>query len=111
MVDKLGNHWQANYNVFQVSLPRENSKLSVSGFHGNVSDSLSYSNDMGFSTADNDNDASSTNCGYFYEAGWWYKHCQMCNLNGRYDIGFLWFNMETNDWIQLTSSTMKILPT
>lgn len=110
MTDTEDNHWTANYENFTVSLPYDKYTLYTSGYSGNATDAMSYSSNMGFSTRDKDNDASSTNCAYYYESGWWFKHCQMCNLNGRYNIGFIWFNQDISDWIRLKSSVMRIKP-
>ncbi|XP_053380478.1 angiopoietin-2-like [Mercenaria mercenaria] len=110
MTDIDNNIWSANYDNFSVLLPNNKYTLYISGYSGNVTDAMSYSTNMGFSTRDRDNDASSTNCAFYYESGWWFKHCQMCNLNGRYNIGFMWFNQDTSGWIRLKSSVMKIKP-
>lgn len=56
---------------------------ATGGFHGNATDALRESNHQPFSTIDNDNDVSTTDCAKFYAAGWWYKHCHYANLNGR----------------------------
>jgi hypothetical protein len=40
--------------------------------------------------------------------GWWYKHCHNANLNGRYGIGIIWFNLIRNDWINLKETKMKL---
>ncbi|XP_052220647.1 protein scabrous-like [Dreissena polymorpha] len=108
MVDIYNVTWLAEYDHFFISRLEDQFALHVSGYHGNATDAMGYSSGIPFSTMDNDNDGSSLNCAFFYEAGWWYKHCQTCNLNGRYDLGFLWFNSETSTYIQLRSSVMKI---
>lgn len=108
LLDVDDNTWTARYEKFSVNLPNSKYTLFVSGYSGNATDAMSYISNMGFSTMDRDNDASSTNCAYYYESGWWFKHCQTLNLNGRYNIGFTWFNHETYDWLRLKSSVMKI---
>lgn len=108
MVDHDNATWIASYDNFSITDADEEFRISVSGYHGNATDGMEYSNKMAFSTVNNDNDASSVNCAFYYEAGWWYKHCQICNLNGRYGIGFVWFNKNTSDYIRLKSSVMKI---
>ncbi|WAR30621.1 SCA-like protein, partial [Mya arenaria] len=110
MVDFYDVTWLVNYDHFSLSEPNEEYSLEVSGYHGNATDGMGYSTNMAFSTIDNDNDGSSLNCAFFYEAGWWYKHCQTVNLNGRYDIGFVWFNLDTSEYIRLKSSVMRIKP-
>ena len=36
---------------------------------------------MKFSTPDNDNDKSSTNCAASIKSGWWYNNCHSININ------------------------------
>ena len=110
MTDDENYAWTANYDYFAVAGLADRYALKVDGYHGNATDGMGYSNNMAFSAPDLDNDASSTHCAYFYEVGWWYKHCQTCNLNGRYNIGFVWFHMDFNNYLQLTHSIMKIKP-
>lgn len=40
--------------------------------------------------------------------GWWYKHCQYCNLNGRYTVGVVWYNHDVHEWTELKATRMKI---
>jgi len=49
-----------------------------------VGDSLSYHDDMAFSTADMDNDLHMSNCAEQNGAGWWFNSCSSSNLNGVY---------------------------
>lgn len=44
-------------------------------------------NGMPFSTYDHDADDSPLNCALQYKGGWWYNHCLIANLNGRYLSG------------------------
>ncbi len=37
-----------------------------------------------FSTKDQDNDASTSNCVNRFSGAWWHKDCHLANLNGRY---------------------------
>ncbi|KAL4219568.1 Fibroleukin [Mactra antiquata] len=110
MIDTEDNLWIAMYDNFSVNLPDDKYTLFVSGYSGNATDAMSYISNMGFSTMDRDNDASSTNCAYYYESGWWFKSCQTFNLNGRYNIGFYWFNHDEYDWLRLKSSVLRIKP-
>lgn len=109
MTDLDGKLWVAEYEKF-ILLDDEKFTLSVDGYHGNATDGLGYGNRMGFSAIDKDNDGASSHCAMYYMAGWWYKHCHYGNLNGRYDLGMVWYNFETDEWIQLKSSKMKIIP-
>ncbi|ESO08581.1 hypothetical protein HELRODRAFT_74707, partial [Helobdella robusta] len=42
---------------------------------------------ISFSTWDNDNDLSGSNCALAYRGAWWYTACHGCNLNGIYYPG------------------------
>jgi hypothetical protein len=46
--------------------------------------SLSFHDDMAFSTVDSDNDHSMRNCADDNKSGWWFSSCLTSNLNGVY---------------------------
>ncbi len=72
----------AKYNKFKVGSEQSKYKLEVAGFSGNRGDSLSYHNNMFFSTKDRDNDRGGRNCAVIRKGGWWYNDCYYSNLNG-----------------------------
>ncbi|XP_075116016.1 ficolin-2-like [Leptodactylus fuscus] len=75
----------AKYDSFKVMGESEKYKLVLGGFtSGDMGDSLSSHNGMMFSTLDQDNDSSSSNCAYEYKGAWWYQLCHVSNLNGLY---------------------------
>ncbi|XP_060065722.1 angiopoietin-2-like [Ylistrum balloti] len=108
MVDVDDVYWTVTYSHFSIGNEDSKYKLYVDGYQGNATDSLEYSDEMGFSTPNQDNDGSSTNCAMYYTAGWWYKHCHFSNLNGRYDLGMVWYNYDKGEWIQLKRASMKV---
>lgn len=108
MVDMNNKYWTVTYSHFSIGNEDSKYKLHVDGYQGNATDSLEYSDEMGFSAPDQDNDGSSTNCAMYYTAGWWYKHCHYSNLNGRYQLGMVWYNYDKGEWIQLKQATMKV---
>ncbi|OWF48519.1 protein scabrous-like [Mizuhopecten yessoensis] len=108
MVDMEDKYWTVTYSHFRIGNEESKYKLYVDGYQGNATDSLESSDEMGFSTPDQDNDGSSTNCAMYYTAGWWYKHCHYSNLNGRYQLGMVWYNYDKGEWIQLKRATMKV---
>ncbi|XP_061170852.1 ficolin-2-like [Saccostrea echinata] len=78
---------QTRYVKFSsISLGNEESKytITLSGFSGNVGDSLTYINNRKFSTKDQDNDMSEGSCSVGYKGGWWYGNCHFTNPNGLY---------------------------
>lgn len=109
MYDTFGQKWVAEYDIFKMNDEGKKYSLFLDGYHGNATDSLGDANGMAFSTEDRDQDASSTHCALYYTAGWWYKHCHYCNLNGRYNVGIVWFNREVNEWLQMNKTVMKII--
>lgn len=95
LVDFEGNNYTAVYNKFKVA-QEEPFKLTVTGYdeaRSNLQDSLSYHDQMYFSTKDNDNDKLSSNCASDYLGAWWYRSCWESTLNGfnfndKYDASY-----------------------
>lgn len=98
MIDFDGKFWVVEYEKF-ILFDDEKFILFVDGYYGNVIDGLGYGNRMGFSVIDKDNDGVSFYCVMYYMVGWWYKYCYYGNLNGRYDLGMVWYNFEIDEWI------------
>ena len=75
----------AAYNVFKVDRENTNYRLHVGGFTGTAGDSMSYHNNMMFSTPDRDHDLSlSEQCSENHRGSWWHRDCHESNLNGEY---------------------------
>lgn len=75
----------AEYSLFRLGTSDQNYKIHIEGFSGNATDSLSYHDDMPFSTKGRDNDNhDSKHCAEYYSGGWWYRGCHKSNLNGIY---------------------------
>ena len=110
MIDIFGGHWSATYRRFSLSSKDDNYRLTLAGYHGNATDSLSYSSGMTFSTYDRDTDLSSSACARYNGGGWWYSHCQISNLNGPDDIDMIWFHRQWRDWLQLRQVGMMVKP-
>ncbi|XP_076366570.1 uncharacterized protein LOC143255187 [Tachypleus tridentatus] len=113
------NYAIAEYNRFHVSDEINNYKLSVSGYRGNASDSLTLHDGKMFSTIDRDNDEveSCCNCADTFKGGWWYYRCFEANLNGPYQtkptengyfLGIIWEQWRGD--YSLKGSEMKIRP-
>ncbi|XP_041089993.1 ficolin-1-B-like [Polyodon spathula] len=76
----------ANYESFQILGESENYKLVLGGFTGGTAgDSLTYQNNMPFSTEDRD--PSAKRCPDRFKGAWWYNDCHLSNLNGIYKNG------------------------
>ena len=83
--DFKGSKVYAEYSLFKVGSESDLFRLHVYGYSGNASDSLSYHNNMPFSTKDRDYDKhASRHCAVYYSGGWWYRGCHKSNLNGIY---------------------------
>ncbi|XP_063425914.1 angiopoietin-related protein 7-like [Mytilus trossulus] len=76
----------ALFESFKVGDQSTNYKLTVSGYSGNAGDSMTYHNNMPFSTYDRDNDRSSLNCAAHntLKGAWWFNACWRSSLNGKY---------------------------
>ncbi|KAJ8384675.1 hypothetical protein AAFF_G00200070 [Aldrovandia affinis] len=108
----------ALYSSFSVDPESEGYKLHVSGYiDGGAGDSMSIHNGMKFSTFDNDQDISSTNCAATRYGGFWYNYCANANPNGLYTWGgtassfysVIWDTWKGSSY-SLKSITMKIRP-
>lgn len=107
--DIYGQYWWAEYDTFFVDDEKSGYMVKFDGYHGNASDAMaSYHQNMKFSTRDNDQDLSNTNCADSYQGGWWYSHCQHVNINGKYALGLTWYDSLENEWIALAKVEMKI---
>ena len=82
----------AKYKSFEVFGETENYRLAISGFSGNIKDSLSYHKRMQFSTKDRDNDKYAVNCAVSYGGAWWHNSCVAAALNG------LFPTRQTSSW-------------
>ncbi|XP_037653257.1 ficolin-1-like isoform X2 [Choloepus didactylus] len=119
LTDFQGNHQFAKYSLFKVENEAQKYRLLLGSFvEGSAGDSLTSHNNNFFSTKDQDNDASSSNCAERYEGAWWYKSCHSSNLNGRYlggphessANGVNWKSGKGHNYSYKTSE-MKLRPT
>ncbi|XP_060572402.1 ficolin-1-like, partial [Ruditapes philippinarum] len=83
----------AEYSTFKINDENDKYKLTIGGYHGSCSNSMSYHNNWQFTTKDSDNDNSTGNCADQSGGAWWYRDCHRANLNGLYLNGV---NTETN---------------
>jgi len=74
----------AKYGKFSIGDEQAQYRLEVGSYSGTAGDSLTYHNNMAFSTKDKDNDKWSTNCAASFRGAWWYKSCSWSHLNGQY---------------------------
>nr|XP_039266102.1 ryncolin-1-like [Styela clava] len=82
----------AEYTTFQVDDEASDFRLTVSGYSGNIQDSMAHHNNRRFSTFDRDNDVHPTiACAVRYKGAWWHGNCHDSNLNGQY------FKTKTNN--------------
>ncbi|XP_028418007.1 microfibril-associated glycoprotein 4-like isoform X2 [Dendronephthya gigantea] len=109
----------AKYGEFSVADESDKYRLKIGDYSAisNAGDSLTYHNQMQFTTRDSDNDLSDLkNCAKQHEGAWWYKACFQSNLNGKYldagaisSKGIVWFAWE-NSYSSLKETEMKIRP-
>ncbi|VDP01578.1 unnamed protein product [Soboliphyme baturini] len=110
VTDMFDDVYFAEYEHFRISGRADGYRLDVGDHMGNLSDALVDHKGMRFSAPDKDLDASSTHCAKYYESGWWFSQCQKANLNGDFRIGIIWFDIVSEDWIQLKRTVMKMRP-
>ena len=83
--DWSGKKVFAHYNMFKVDNEKNNYKITVIGYNGTSGDSLSYHNNMMFSTRDKDNDMWKTgSCSNDLTGGWWFNDCHNSDLKGQF---------------------------
>ena len=87
LADFDGETRYANYTFFSVGNAGTKYRLNVGGYKGTAGDGFAGYNGTAFSTYDQDNDTSDTNCAATYKGAWWYKSCHIANLNGQYLSG------------------------
>ncbi|CAG2246154.1 Angiopoietin-related protein 1,Ficolin-1-A,Angiopoietin-1,Fibrinogen C domain-containing protein 1,Ryncolin-1,Tenascin-N,Angiopoietin-related protein 7,Angiopoietin-related protein 6,Ficolin-3,Fibrinogen C domain-containing protein 1-B,Fibroleukin,Fibrinogen-like protein 1,Ficolin-1,Ficolin-1-B,Angiopoietin-4,Tenascin-R,Ryncolin-2,Techylectin-5B,Fibrinogen C domain-containing protein 1-A,Microfibril-associated glycoprotein 4,Fibrinogen-like protein A,Ryncolin-3,Angiopoietin-2,Tenascin-X,Ficolin-2,Tenascin len=84
LADFDGETRYALYRKFAVGNAGSKYKLVVGGYSGNAGDCLSGHNGRLFSTPDQDNDTSKSNCADVNKGAYWYYKCYQSNLNGAY---------------------------
>ena len=104
----------AKYGRFNIGDEQAKYRLEVSSYSGTAGGySLTYHNNMAFSTKDRDNDRDSGNCAVSYTGAWWYKNCHHSNLNGKYgkNQGYRWVHWyHFRSGLSLKFSEMKLRP-
>nr|XP_034338077.1 fibrinogen-like protein 1 [Crassostrea gigas] len=105
------------YSRFSVGDETSKYKLEVQGYSGNAGESLYYSNNMMFSTLDQDNDGkSSGSCATMYRTAGWCNIFFYANPNGEYADSektgpkYITWTHWKNSWISLKSIQMMIRP-
>jgi ficolin len=108
----------AHYYSVRVDNEVDKYRLTIGSYlKGDAGDSLSYHNNMRFSTKDQDNDVNSGSCAQRYNGAWWYQSCHRSNLNGAYlrghhptpDQGVIWSSFR-GKYYSLKRTEMKIRP-
>ena len=115
--DWEGNRTFAEYDKFTISDEASRYTLHVAGYTGNAGDSLTYHDNMKFSTEDLDNDLHMRNCASENKGGWWYSSCYFSQLNGVYHTGWyqsnfadgiVWYTLKDSETYSLRKVEMKL---
>ncbi|XP_056394642.1 tenascin-X isoform X2 [Hyla sarda] len=80
-----GESAYAVYDDFRVESEANNFRLRLGQYRGDAGDSMSYHNNMIFSTRDRDAQKRILPCAMSYRGAWWYRNCHYANLNGIYN--------------------------
>ena len=104
-----------HYNEFKVGNTTDEYPLTIGGFTG-ITPTDPFAghplNGRKFSTYDNDNDQSGTNCA-INNGGWWYNACWRINLNYQYNVPVFmylagtWYNPR---WIEMKIRPLNCTP-
>ena len=114
--DWSGGRAYAKYGSFGVGDEQSLYQLSVGSYSGSAGDSLTYHNNMTFTTKDRDNDQNGGNCAVIFTGAWWYYRCHHANLNGQYlgntenGKGVNWYGYKNNA-LSMKFAEMKLRPT
>ena len=113
--DWNGGKAYAKYGKFNIGNEQAQYKLEVGSYSGTAGDSLTYHNNMAFTTKDRDNDRWGSNCAVSLTGAWWYDSCRYSNLNGKYlgdttsAKGVNWRHWKNAD-VSLKFTEMKLRP-
>ncbi|XP_059827249.1 tenascin-X-like [Hypanus sabinus] len=104
----------ATYDNFVVEGAAVKYRLGLGRYAGTAGNSLAYHRGSNFTTVDEDNDNSLTNCAVSYRGGWWYQNCHRVNLNGEYGNnkdhqGVNWFGWKGFEF-SIPFAEMKMRP-
>nr|XP_022295268.1 ficolin-1-like isoform X2 [Crassostrea virginica]XP_022295269.1 ficolin-1-like isoform X2 [Crassostrea virginica] len=104
-----GEKGYAEYSTFAVGDESSKYQLTVSGFEGNIGDSLAIHNGMKFSTPDHDN-SQGGGCSQGFHGAWWYNNCHHSNLNGMY-MGTATNDERSNRWLHWKNNAESLKTT
>ena len=91
-----------HYKQFKVGSSSAEYPLTIGGFIGITTDPFVIHNNLKFSTIDNDNDQSRSNCAAS-DGGWWHNNCY--HINPNYQPPHVYLNSK---WYNLLSVEMKM---
>jgi hypothetical protein len=111
--DWNGLKFNVKYGSFSVGDESDKYRLKVASSSGSSAGSLTYHNNMPFSTKDR---TWGRSCAVDYNGAWWYNSCHYSNLNGKYlgsntidPKGITWYYIK-NTYYSFRKSEMKIRP-
>ncbi|CAK8694833.1 microfibril-associated glycoprotein 4-like [Clavelina lepadiformis] len=114
--DFENDHAFAEYSSFSMEDESDNYRLHIGGYGGNAGNSMTYNNNMRFSTKDSDNDVwSPGNCAVDNNGpngGWWWQRCGHARLNsvwgsdGNAGQNIGWYDWKDN-WSAMKTTSMK----
>ena len=104
----------AKFGKYNIGDEQALYRLEVGSYSGTAGDSLTYHNNMAFSTKDRDNDRyHGINCTEGWTGAWWHDSCQYSNLNGKYlgeqynSQGVRWYYFRSRN-LSLKFAEMKL---
>ena len=105
----------AKYGTFNVGDEQAQYRLELGSYSGTAGDSLTYHNNLAFTTKDRDNDRHGGNCAEIFSTGtWWFYGCGYSWLNAKYlgekhiNEGIRWYHFR--EPLSLKFTEMKLRP-
>ncbi|CAL4103375.1 unnamed protein product [Meganyctiphanes norvegica] len=111
----LGETGYAHYQYFHVAAKNEYPlspyKMDSGLYEGTIGDGMEFTNGMGFSTIDQDNDSGDDwDCAaHAGGGGWWYSYCSQACLTAPYGTGQFRWTSEDSYYI-LSKAQMMVRP-
>lgn len=110
MQDIEGARLYALYDYFRIDSESYKYRIHLGSYTGTAGDSLSFINNMTFSTGDQDNDLHTDHNCANHDGPFWHRNCGFTYLNIKHVANMHWLRKAGNANLYLQNAQMKIRP-